>query len=81
MGSVDDHLGHFLSWHTGDSQTTEVVVAPLVAALIHHTIVLTIHALGSLALALLAEEHDRVLRALSKVDLNAVERVGHGWFP
>ena len=69
MGSVDDHLGHFLSWHTRDSQTTELIPTPLVAALVHHTIVLTIHAFGGLALALLAEEHDRVLRALSKVCL------------
>ena len=78
MGSVDDHLGYFFSWHTGDSQATEVIVAPLLARLSGNTIVLTIHALGGLALALLAEEHDRVLRALSKVDLDAIEGVLHG---
>ena len=75
MGSVDHGSGHFLCWHTRDSQATEVILTPLVAALIGHTVHLTIHALGSLSLAFLAEEHDRVLGGLFKVDLNAVEGV------
>ena len=78
MGSVDDHLGHFFSWHTGDSQATEVIVAPLLARLIGNTVHLTLHTLGSLALAFLTEEHDGVLRGLSEVDLDAVEGVLHG---
>ena len=79
-GSVDDHLGHFLSWHTRDGVAADLlrVLTPLIHSLIHNTVVLTLHTLGSLALAFLTEEHDRVLRALSEVDLDAVEGVLHG---
>ena len=84
MGSVDHWCGHFLCWHTGDSQTVEVVVAPLLARLIGHAIHLTLHTFGSLALAFLAEEHDGM--GIGKVDLNTVVGVldgsdGHGWCP
>ena len=75
-GSVDHGSGHFLCWHTRDSQTMEVIVAPLLAALIGHTVHLTLHTLGSLALAFLTEEHDGM--GISKVDLDAIEGVLHG---
>ena len=77
-GSVDHGGDHFLSWYTGDSQATEVILTPLVAGLIGHTVHLTIHALSSLALAFLTEKHDGMLGRLFKVNLDAVERVLHG---
>jgi len=71
---------HFAGWHTGHGETLEVVLSPCITCLVHHTIVLTIHALGSLALALLAEVDDGDL-GLGHVDLDLVVRVGHGAFP
>jgi len=86
MGACGSGRDHFARWHTGDRQATEVVLSPGITCLVHHAIVLTIHALGSLTLALLAEIHDGVLGGLREVDLDAVERVlhgldGHGWCP
>jgi len=80
MGSIDHGSNHFLSWHTGDSVATDLlrVLTPLIQSLVYNTIVLTLHALSSLTLALLAEEHDGVLRGLSEVDLDTVEGVLHG---
>ena len=80
MGSVDHRSDHFVCWHTGDGVATDLlrVLTPLIHSLVHNTVVLTLHALGSLALAFLTEEHDGVLRGLSEVDLDAVEGVLHG---
>lgn len=80
MGACGSGRDHFARWHTGDRQATEVVLSPGITCLVHHAIVLTIHALGSLALAFLAEIDDGDL-GLGHVDLDLVVRVGHGWFP
>jgi len=72
--------GHFAGWHTGHGETLKVVLSPGITCLVHHAIVLTIHALGSLALALLAEVDDGD-HGLGHVDLDLVVRVGHGAFP
>ena len=74
---------HFAGWHTGDGVATDLrgELTPLVHNLIHNPIVLAIHTLSSLAAAFLAEIHDGVLGCLNSVDLNAIVRVGHRWFP
>ena len=76
--------GHFVRWHTGDSETLDLAVklTPVLDNLVHDAIVLTLHALGSLALAFLTEIHDR-LHCILGVDLDLVVRVlddgdGHG---
>ena len=76
--------GHFVCWHTGDGETLDLTVklTPVLDNLVHDAIVLTLHALGSLALAFLTEIHDR-LHCILRVDLDLVVRVlddgdGHG---
>jgi len=71
---------HFARWHTGHGETLELILTPCITCLVHHTIVLTIHALGSLAAALLTEVDDGDL-GLRHVDLDLVVGVGHGWCP
>jgi hypothetical protein len=62
--------------NAGDSETAEVHITPCITCLVHHTIVLTIHALGSGTLAALAIINNGMLGRLSEVNLNTVERDG-----
>jgi hypothetical protein len=55
-------LYYYILWHTGHSETAELIITPLLAGLVHHAIVLTVHALSSGTLATFAEVDDRVLR-------------------
>ena len=77
MGACGSGRDHFASWHTGHGETLEVILTPCITCLVHHTIVLTIHTLGSGATLDLTEIHDGDL-GLGHVDLDAVVRVGHG---
>ena len=72
VGSVG---GHFLNWHTRDSQTTETVVSPLLARLVYNAVMLPLHALVSGAFAFLAEVGDRVLGRLNEINHDFVVRV------
>jgi len=86
---IDRSCCHILaSRDTRDGVTTDLLreLTPLLYSLVHNAIVLTIHALGSLALAFLTEIHDRLLRSIDGVDLDLVVGVlddggGHGWCP
>ena len=85
MGSADLPFDHYVSWHTGDGVATDLLGerTPCLHCLAHHTIVLAISTLSSLAAPCLAEVDDRLLGRLVKVDLNLVEDVGaaHGCCP
>ena len=79
MGSADVPFDHYVSWHTGDGVTLDLLgeLTPVVHNLIHNTVMLTIGTIGSLATLRLAEVDDRLDRILG-VDLNLVEDVGVG---
>ena len=79
-------LYYYILWHTGHSETAELIVTPLLARLVHHAIVLTVHALSSGTLAFLTKIHDGLLGSIHSVDLDLVEGVldgldGHVVFP
>ena len=82
--SPDVTTDHYVSWHTGDGVTTDLLreLTPVVHSLHHNTIMLTIGTLGSLATLCLAEVDDR-LHCILGVDLNLVEDGGgaHGCRP
>ena len=71
-GSVS---GHFLCWHTGDSETLDLIGSPCITCLLHHTLELPLHALVSRTLATLAEVRDRVLWRRERLDHDLVVRV------
>jgi hypothetical protein len=79
MGSADVTIDHYVSWHTGDGVTLDLLgeLTPVVDHLIHNAIVLTVGTLGSGAATCLAEVDDGEHRVLG-VDLNLVEDVGVG---
>ena len=76
MGSADVTIDHYVSWHTGDGVTLDLlgVLTPVVHHLIHNAIVLTVGTLGSGASSCLTEVDDGDHRVLG-VDLNLVEAV------
>ena len=84
MGSADVPFDHYVSWHTGDGVTLDLLrkLTPIVHHLIHDAIVLTVGTLGSLATLCLAEIDDG-LHCILGVNLNLVENVGvaHGVSP
>ena len=72
-GGTQFAFDYHVRWDTGDGETAETIVAPLIARLVHDAIVLTIHALSSAALATLAKIDDRMLWCLMRVNLNPIE--------
>ena len=71
-GSVS---GHFVCWHTGDSETLDLIGSPCITCLLYHTLHLPLHALVSRTLATLAEVRNRVLWGRERLDHDLVVRV------
>ena len=71
------HIVHLICWHTGHSVTADLVriASPLIDRLIHHSVMLAIHPLSSLALALLTKKDDRMAGRFVQVNLNFVKRI------
>ena len=79
MGSADVAFDHYVSWHTGDGVTLDLLGewTPGIDSLVHNAIVLTVGTFGSGAASCLTEVNDGDHRVLG-VDLNLVEDVGVG---